>query len=171
MFFNFLCISAFKQGHLEPCRYRNAFINIIIIIIHYDSDLCRDCRHTSTVCYLPLPCVEMLSLLPKSKKVTQQNNVVKFKNKLKYIIPVVISITEIITDITLPYLTTTLLNIWTKMSASINLYINLRRTHDGTRLFGCLLIRVEVCVWVSDPRFIQFTLGSCYAVHINVLSI
>ena len=27
------------------------------------------------------------------------------------------------------------------------------------------------CVWVSDPRFIQFALGSCYAVHINALSI
>ena len=24
---------------------------------------------------------------------------------------------------------------------------------------------------VSDPRFIQFALGSCYAVHINALSI
>ena len=27
------------------------------------------------------------------------------------------------------------------------------------------------CVYVSDPRFIQFALGSCYAVHINALSI
>ena len=26
-------------------------------------------------------------------------------------------------------------------------------------------------VCVSDPRFIQFALGSCYAVHINALSI
>ena len=23
------------------------------------------------------------------------------------------------------------------------------------------------CICVSDPRFIQFALGSCYAVHIN----
>ena len=31
----------------------------------------------------------------------------------------------------------------------------------------CLL--ESVCV--SDPRFIQFALGSCYGVHINALSI
>ena len=40
---------------------------------------------------------------------------------------------------------------------------------------GCSAGRVEVCgsvcVYVADPRFIQFTLGSCYAVHINALSI
>ena len=46
---------------------------------------------------------------------------------------------------------------------------------------GCLFGWVEVCVracvgacvrvCVSDPRFIQFALGSCYAVHINALSI
>ena len=38
--------------------------------------------------------------------------------------------------------------------------------YDGSGLF----VRVEVCVWVSDPRFIRFALGSCYAVHINALS-
>ena len=27
------------------------------------------------------------------------------------------------------------------------------------------------CVYVSDPRFIQFALGSCYAVHINAVNI
>ena len=27
------------------------------------------------------------------------------------------------------------------------------------------------CLCVSDPRFIQFALGCCYAVHINALSI
>ena len=32
MFF-FTCNSAFEQGHLEPWRYKNAFIIIIIIII------------------------------------------------------------------------------------------------------------------------------------------
>ena len=39
---------------------------------------------------------------------------------------------------------------------------------------GCSAVcRVEVygsvcgCVHVSDPSFIQFALGSCYAVHIN----
>ena len=32
---------------------------------------------------------------------------------------------------------------------------------------GCLL--GSVCV--SDPRVIQFALGSCYAVHINAMSI
>ena len=32
-------------------------------------------------------------------------------------------------------------------------------------MFVCL------CVCVSDPRFIHFALGSCYAVHINTLSI
>ena len=30
---------------------------------------------------------------------------------------------------------------------------------------------VRAWVGVSDPRFIQFALGSCYAVHINALSI
>ena len=39
--------------------------------------------------------------------------------------------------------------------------INLRRSRDGTRLFGCLCL--------SDPRFIQFALASCYTVHINAL--
>ena len=29
----FTCNSAFEQGHLEPWRYKNAFIIIIIIII------------------------------------------------------------------------------------------------------------------------------------------
>ena len=32
MFFNLRCNIAFEQGHLEPWRYRNAFIIIIIII-------------------------------------------------------------------------------------------------------------------------------------------
>ena len=35
----------------------------------------------------------------------------------------------------------------------------------------CVCVSVSACVCVSDPRFIQFTLGSCYAVHINALSI
>ena len=30
---------------------------------------------------------------------------------------------------------------------------------------------VFVWVGVSDPRFIQFALASCYAVHMNALSI
>ena len=30
---------------------------------------------------------------------------------------------------------------------------------------------VELCLCVSDPRFIQFALGISYAVHINALSI
>ena len=34
---------------------------------------------------------------------------------------------------------------------------------------GCLGAWVEVCV--SDPRFIQYALSSCYVVHINTLSI
>ena len=33
-FLNFLCNSAFEQGHLEPWRYINAFIIIIIILVH-----------------------------------------------------------------------------------------------------------------------------------------
>ena len=37
-------------------------------------------RHSSTVRYLPSPCAEMPSLPPKSTKVSQQNNVVRFKN-------------------------------------------------------------------------------------------
>ena len=28
-----------------------------------------------------------------------------------------------------------------------------------------------MCMCVSDPRFIQYALGSCYAVHISALSI
>ena len=42
---------------------------------------------------------------------------------------------------------------------------------------GCLggwvevCVCVCVCVCVSDPRFIQFALSSCYAVHIDTLSI
>ena len=32
---------------------------------------------------------------------------------------------------------------------------------------SCLFGWVEVCVCVSDPRFIQFAMGSCYVVHIN----
>ena len=37
----------------------------------------------------------------------------------------------------------------------------------------CVRACVRACVFVcvSDPRFIQFALGSCYAVHINALSI
>ena len=35
----------------------------------------------------------------------------------------------------------------------------------------CLFVRVEVCVWVSDPSFIHFALSSCYAVQVNALSI
>ena len=47
------------------------------------------------------------------------------------------------------------------------LYMNLRRSRDGLRLF----VKVEICVWISDPRFIQLALGICYTVHINALSI
>ena len=40
---------------------------------------------------------------------------------------------------------------------------------------GCLAVwvcgSVCVCVCESDPSFIQFALGSCYAVHIHALSI
>ena len=32
-------------------------------------------------------------------------------------------------------------------------------------------VRVGGCLCVSDPRSIQFALGSCYTVHINALSI
>ena len=39
------------------------------------------------------------------------------------------------------------------------------------RLFGCLAVCVGGCLGVSDTRFIQFALGSCCAVHTNVLSI
>ena len=39
-------------------------------------------------------------------------------------------------------------------------YINLRRSRDGTRCS-------DGCTCVSDPRSIQFALGSCYAVHIK----
>ena len=35
---------------------------------------------------------------------------------------------------------------------------------------GCSCL-VDVRVHVSDPRGIQFALGSCYAVHIKALSI
>ena len=52
-------------------------------------------RHSSTERHLPSPCAEMPSLPPKSTKVSQQNNVVRFKNNLKNITPM----TEIITDI------------------------------------------------------------------------
>ena len=62
----------------------------------------------------------------------------------------------------LPYVPT-----WTLI---IFLY-KLKRSRGGSRLFGSLFVRGEVCVWVSDPRFIQFALGSYYAVHINELSI
>ena len=31
-FFNFLCISAYEQGHLEPWYYINAFIIIVIVV-------------------------------------------------------------------------------------------------------------------------------------------
>ena len=34
---------------------------------------------------------------------------------------------------------------------------------------ACVRTCVRVCV--SDPRFIQFALGSCHAVHIDALSI
>ena len=36
---------------------------------------------------------------------------------------------------------------------------------------ACVRACVRVCVRVSDPRFIQFALGSCYTLHINALSI
>ena len=36
---------------------------------------------------------------------------------------------------------------------------------------GCLVGgSVEMCLWLSDPRFIQFALASFNAVHINALS-
>ena len=44
------------------------------------------------------------------------------------------------------------------------LYINLRMSHDGT-------VFVRSRSGVCYPRFIQFALGGCYAVHINALSI
>ena len=52
-------------------------------------------------------------------------------------------------------------------------YINLGRSRDGSQLFGCLggWVGGSVCGCVSDPRVIQFALGSCYTVHINALSI
>ena len=34
-----------------------------------------------------------------------------------------------------------------------------------------MCVCVCVCVFVSVPRFIQFALGSCNAVHMNALSI
>ena len=49
------------------------------------------------------------------------------------------------------------------------LYINLRRSRNFFLL--CLAVRVDGCLCVSDPRFIQFALGSCYLVHMNALSI
>ena len=45
-----------------------------------------------------------------------------------------------------------------------SIYKQLRMSRDGT-LFVCS----GVCE--SDPRIIQFALASCYAVHINALSI
>ena len=45
-------------------------------------------------------------------------------------------------------------------------YINLRRSRDGT-VFVPSSLRVFVCY----PRFIQFASATCYAVHINALSI
>ena len=35
---------------------------------------------------------------------------------------------------------------------------------------GCLAVCLVGWVGASDPRFIQFALGSCYAVHVNALS-
>ena len=41
-------------------------------------------------------------------------------------------------------------------------------------MYGCVCVRAcvraRVCRCVTGPRFIQFALGSCYAVHINTLS-
>ena len=51
----------------------------------------------------------------------------------------------------------------------LDLYINLRRSRDGSRLF--VWVEVCMCVCVSDPRFIQFALSSCYAVHINSIEL
>ena len=48
-------------------------------------------------------------------------------------------------------------------------YINLRRSLDCLLL--CLAVWMGVCLCVSYIRFIRFALGSCYAVHINALSI
>ena len=38
---------------------------------------------------------------------------------------------------------------------------------------GCLFVWVGggVCVGVSDPCFIQFALGSCYAGQINIMKV
>ena len=36
---------------------------------------------------------------------------------------------------------------------------------------ACVHACVRACVCVSDPRFTKLALGSCYAVHINALSI
>ena len=57
-------------------------------------------------------------------------------------------------------------------SACCNQYINLRRSRDCLLLCsGGLVFGLDRCLFVSDPRFIQFSLGNCYAVHINALSI
>ena len=55
----------------------------------------------------------------------------------------------------------------------IYLYINLRKSRDCLLhcLGVCVYVRARVRVRVSDHRFIQFALGSCYAVHIEALSI
>ena len=48
-------------------------------------------------------------------------------------------------------------------TGTLLVYINLTRLRD----VQCSFLRVFVCY----PRFIQFALATCYAVHINVLSI
>ena len=52
------------------------------------------------------------------------------------------------------------------VNSDISIYINLRRSRDGM-VFVPSFLRVFVCY----PRFIQFASATCYAVHINALSI
>ena len=63
------------------------------------------------------------------------------------------------------------------LTKCIYIYINLRRSRDRLLLWlfwwmnvcvcVCVCACVRACVRVSDPRLIQFALGSCYAVHIK----
>ena len=67
MFFHLLCITAFEQGHMEPWRYRNAFI----IIINRD-DLSEVNGSVETVIlleYEALKCPQLLPGFKSSKRV------------------------------------------------------------------------------------------------------
>ena len=54
---------------------------------------------------------------------------------------------------------------------SVNLYINLRRSRDCLLLWNWMFGWVGRCLCVSDSRFIQLVLGSCYAVHKRIVNI